>query len=324
MSFISLSYLAYLRGLLDLKLAVTLVIVEVPITGVVSAIISEGLHQKSKLSTEAKKRKAEELRSYLKDHYNEELMPTLREWFYADFPSSGPRYLVESAIHYSSAVFGPNGQSHIRGLADPTRHGMQVAELKQHLGAQNWKSWEKLKAETDSYLQAVVKAWLGIESDLKANRFGLVDADSAQFAPANRYRSSALVPTIWQDADQFEASKKHEWDQYPIIQQHELYHREDGSVAHEMLWEFGGVWVCAKDKKDAEDFRNYLNEVSKKATGPKVALKSQLRPLKEDADEFWLVLKSIIDNYEIMHQEITTTCARCKPWIDRLEELGAR
>jgi hypothetical protein len=108
------TYIFYLHNLFDLKLAITLVIVEVPITGIVSSIIASALHERSELSTEVKKQRITEYRGYLKNHYETELIPAIQHW--GELPTAqgaviDPHTLGEHSFFGSEVQYYPDGKS---------------------------------------------------------------------------------------------------------------------------------------------------------------------------------------------------------------------
>src|SRR5271157_4264484 len=99
-------------------------------------------------------KRIEELKTFLEDHYQNDLINTMRGWFLgSDIGRVQPEPLrYDVAFPTASATYHPNDKSTIQELSEPARFSQEaVGWVVTHLRIENgqeWDNWTLLKEKT--------------------------------------------------------------------------------------------------------------------------------------------------------------------------------
>jgi len=274
-------------------------------------IIVEGAHEKA-----IKDARKKQLEDYLKKHYENDLLPVMREWFKpAELPhmkiSETHDYEILSAeIHYQ-----PHNKSKIKKLSEPKHFEPNIIQDGiEHLRKgypREWENWSKLKENVNTHLDKVVEIWSDIENSIEnfANKSELIKWDGRGPLPSNFIVLDSLVRAVWNDPEYYQQTKRHVWDDYQINQ--------NGNG-----WEFGGYWVKSQNRQSLIDFKNQLTIESGKIKNIKKELDKEKIKLEEKGQAFKIFLSSIDENYIRSHKRVPGFCLTCDPWLKELGSVG--
>jgi hypothetical protein len=318
-------------GVFDVRQAVTLGIIEVPIGVGVAVIVGKYVEKsvkeaeqlgeaigKNLQKAQANLKRIEELKELLNDHYNNDLLAILKSWFQPEGPGVLPKPL-DYVLKGSSAfvVYNPNNQEFIQNLSEP--NGFSKASVERtmaHLridGPQEWDNWIALKEKSRIHLKHVADIWDCIEINLR-NSIGksLPEWDGMGDIPSEYYRIRDLVENVWLDYEYYANHHSHIWESlYPI--------QQDGNS-----WKKDNTWARSNDKKKLESLDDCLTGENERIKAERDALLADKNDLINEIDSFQQFLKKVIDKYEDnirVHKQISSTCERCSEWVKELNRL---
>jgi hypothetical protein len=271
---------------------------------------------KQKLEDDAKQ--CEELKGYLKRHYENDLLPVMRDWFK---PSSkiepfgpGPLsyFLLSGYIYYE-----PDGKSVISLISEPKLFPKSIMdEVAEHLSMgypDDWVKWTSLRDRANSHLNSVKNAWKEIEKNIKTKtkELGLVEwAGKGPIPKVDYYHTRPLVEVIWGDPEYYKSQGKHLWDEYAI-------QAEGGG------YQFGGVWTYSQTYETLEKLKKCLSDESNRISRVKQKFLKKKSKLDNERKDFENFLKQIEDDWVRRNVRIRSSCPTCRVWLDGLAELGA-
>ncbi|MCJ7635085.1 hypothetical protein MUP77_22180 [Candidatus Bathyarchaeota archaeon] len=263
---------------------------------------------KQKLEDEAKRR--EEVKGYLKRHYENDILPVMRDWFK---PSSKNVVIDPRSMSYSllsgCAYYHPYGKSYVAKISEPELFPKNIVEeAVEHLTKgypENWKKWLVLKDRVNDHLKRIVTVWEEIEGSvkIKTKELGLAEWEGGKPNPAsNYYHVDSLVEIIWSDPEYYQSQKKHMWDEYDI--------RPDEKGG----FEFGGTWAHSQKREILEKTKHCLTNESDRISGVKKNLWEQRSKLEKDGKDFEDFLKEIEDDWARRNIRIRSSCPTCKDY----------
>lgn len=271
---------------------------------------------KQKLEDIAKRR--EELKGYLKKHYENDLLPVMRDWFKSSpkIDPFGPRplsyFLLSGYVYYQ-----PHGESVISRISEPMSFQKSVVdEVAEHLStgcSDDWGKWISLKNSANSQLSSVKSAWKKIEKSIKirTEELGLVEWDGRGAIPEfDYYHVRHLVEVIWSDPEYYQHQGKHLWDECTIQSEGKGY-------------QLGGVWAYSQTYETLEKLEKCLSNESKEVSRIKRKLLKKKSLLEREGKDFESFLKRIEDDWVRRNVQIPSSCPTCKDWLDELAKLGA-
>lgn len=326
------------KPLVDLQLAITLIVVELPLELLFFWITNrflqstreikdtaEALKQALDASQDRERRikrdeqKIQELNGFIKNHQNADLIPIISTWF--DTPAERTRYsfsgqgqtFVQYAIRTASVSYLSDDGIRLEPLSEPKRYSSSersnvectLEHLRQY--TQEWEQWIALKTRVDAHLNDVKETWTEIEQDLQRaieakcpELTALHILRETEWPKENYYHLRQLIIRLWSD----EA----------------LGRKEEGS-----MWDINDLntlWLnCSADT--AKKIREILTEIFNKHQIPdkneKFAQKEAA--LKQEADQFEAFLNRIMESYRSIHELVKHACSRCQGWVNEVNSL---
>jgi len=320
------SYTAPTSNLLDLRLAITLIVVEVPLGLGIAWLVPILFERRGKVIEKRMTDRYDELKGYLKKHSEEDILPVLKRWTVDSAPSTifgGLRYTVLSV----SAYYAPKRQSSIGKLTEPNTSNPNIlADITEHLSKGvpgDWRKWNGLKIEVASHLGKVVDEWNRIEDATRTEcqELGLVEWDGTGQEPLERCTMTRIVETLWVDSDPSRGSGKHVWDIDPIPKEPRLWVKPDGSGSREDVHRLLDL-AASRNAETLKGLMRFLNSegIEVRTTRENLAIESTA--IEKEGQEFRTSLVAVADAYERLHVPVPASCSTCGRWLVELKSLG--
>lgn len=272
-----------------------------------------------KQQLELRAAKCKELENRLKKHYENDLLPIIREWFKPAFLATRMKnHTMDYSLLSGRIYYYPQNKSVVSQISEPMHFPKNtVEEVVKHLTEgypEYWKKWCTLKDNANNHLNRIVKVWEEIEDrvKVKAKELGLAEWNGKKLnPPSNYYHADILVGIIWSDPEHYQIQKKHLWDEYDI------HSDEKGG------FEFGGTWAHSQKREILEKLKQYLTNESDRISGAQKNLGEHKSKLEKEGTNLGNFLKEIEDDLMRRYIRIRSFCPTCKGWLDELTELGA-
>ena len=264
-----------------------------------------------------------ELKSLVQKHFDEVLQGygRLFERREAKPPGSWGPFIEYRLMTGAAAYYFNEGHIVILPLDLPQQLKAVEDELRAHLGAENWESWEALVLETRSHLDGVVRTWTRIREDLdaRAHEIGLTPYEKQIERPLDIFWPSRFVAAIWEDLGYYEKYGRHQWERISVVEEQTLVPMRH-TVDVVQTWAFSGIpWVLTQNREAAEQMKRTWEDEALRIEPAVWELLEGRNRLEDRAREFLRRLRRSEVEYRGYGKDLPNQCSRCRPWLDELK-----
>jgi hypothetical protein len=228
---------------------------------------------------------------------------------------------IEYRVTGGVAYYYNEGKTALLPLALPKELEPVEAQLRSHLGPENWLVWEELARDTNAHLESVTQEWRRILEELgvAAHDIGLAPYEKLAERPLDIYWPSRFLEAIWEDIGYYDKNRAHLWERTKVVggvTPISMRHTEDTVNT----WAFADLpWVLTQSKDAAEMMLRAWEKEAMRAEPRVWGLLQQRSRIESRAGEFIAVLRRTEMEYSGYHKALPFPCSVCKPWIDELE-----